>query len=115
MAAFDLKRMIAPRWRRLALWLAVAAMIAGLFSPFGPLVLTEDPATHFHHEPDETLADLTSAVLRWTDGGDLGDGWGLLDVWVQEVPTGTARDTLCDAIAWRFAGAHTVTSCGEGR
>ena len=66
-------------------------------------------------EPDETLADLTSAVLRWTDGGDLGDGWGLLDVWVQEVPTGTARDTLCDAIAWRFAGAHTVTSCGEGR
>lgn len=66
-------------------------------------------------DPDGTLDSLTIAVLRWTDGGDLGDAWGLLDTWVEVTPPGTAQDALCDAIAWRFAGAHTVQACGGGR
>jgi hypothetical protein len=66
-------------------------------------------------DPDEALATLTTAVLHWTDEGDLGDAWGLLDTWVEVTQPGTAQDALCEAIAWRFAGAHTVSACGRAR
>jgi hypothetical protein len=66
-------------------------------------------------DPDEALDSLTTAVLRWTDKGDLGDAWGLLDTWVEVTPPGVAQDALCDAIALRFAGAHSVATCGGRR
>jgi hypothetical protein len=66
-------------------------------------------------DPDEALDSLTTAVLRWTDKGDLGDAWGLLDTWVEVTPPGVAQDALCDAIALRFAGAHSVAACGGRR
>ncbi len=65
-------------------------------------------------DPDEALDLLTTAVQDWTDRGDFGDAWGLLDVWVQVAPAGQARDSLCDSIGWRFAGAHSVAACGGG-
>ncbi len=63
----------------------------------------------------QALASLTTAVLTWTDQGDLGDAWGLLDTWVEQAPAGPARDSLCSSAERRFAGAHTVAACGGVR
>ncbi len=63
-------------------------------------------------DPDEALALLTEAVLAWTNEGDPGDAWSLLDSWVELAPDGAARDSLCDSIAWRFEGAYSVAACG---
>ncbi len=66
-------------------------------------------------DPDEALALLTEAVLVWTDRGDLGDAWGLLEIWVELAPAGIARDSLCGSVEDRFAGSPPISGCGGGR
>ncbi len=66
-------------------------------------------------DPDEALALLTEAILLWTEQGDPGDAWGLLDTWVGLAPAGVARDSLCSSVEFRFAGAYTVAACGGDR
>lgn len=66
-------------------------------------------------DPAEALALLTEAVRVWTDTGDMGDAWLLLDTWVELAPAGLARDSLCRSVELRFAGAHSVAACGAGR
>jgi hypothetical protein len=66
-------------------------------------------------DPHQALALLTEAVLLWTERGEPGDAWGLLDVWVALAPEGLARDSLCGSIEQRFAGAYSSASCGRGR
>ena len=66
-------------------------------------------------DPAEALAILTDGVLSWTDAGDFGDAWGLLEHWVDAAPEGEARDGLCDAIHVRFGAAYVPSACGGGR
>ncbi len=65
-------------------------------------------------DPDEALAILVDGVSLWSSRGDHGDGWGLLDAWVQSAPAGSPRDALCSAVVLRFGAEVSVDGC-EGR
>ncbi len=66
-------------------------------------------------DPDESLDILVDAVLLWTERGDFGDAWGLLDAWVESAPAGTTRSSLCQAITTRFGSSYAPAECGGGR